>query len=138
MVKKGGYQSNQVNNIKSNNIASNSGSRLNSNSNSNSSIDTYWYILYIILGLVLVGLIGLLIYFVYFDKSKNIIPTPSSTPAPSSTPTPSLKLGELSNNNIVTIIKDQLDDMGDNYNKLPDETKERLKYCYKNPEQCPF
>jgi hypothetical protein len=129
MVKKGGYQ---FNNVKSNNISSNSGSRLNSNSNS--SIDKYWYIVYIILGLILVGLIGLLIYFIFFNKSKKIIPTPSSTPSPSSTPNPSL----LSNNNIVTILKDQLDDMGDNYNKLPTETKERLKYCYKNPEQCPF
>jgi hypothetical protein len=135
MVKKGGYQPNQFNNIKSKNIVSySSNSGYKSISNSNSSIDEYWYIVYIILGLILIGLIALLVYFIFFNKSEKI----KSTPAPSSTPTPSSKSVELSNNNIVTIIKDQLDDMGDNYNKLPEETKERLKYCYKNPDQCPF
>jgi len=101
--------------------------------NTNNS-ESYLYIVYIILGLILVILIGVLIYYLFFYKINTSLPTSIPTPTPSITPTP---IPTLSGHNI-NIIKTQLNNMGNNYNKLSDDKKERLKYCYQNPEKCPF
>jgi cytoskeletal protein RodZ len=132
----------------------------------------YQYLIYVVLGLIILILLGLLIYYVFFKKTPEIEPTPTSTPSitptssPSITPTsspsssPSSAPGcncqsslypspspsptcncpqptDISMDNL-KIIKKQFKEMGNNYNTLPENTKKRARYCYKNPDECAF
>jgi cytoskeletal protein RodZ len=109
----------------------------NSNSISGGNI-----MIYVILGLILLGLIGLLVYYLFFhnrNKKEEPTPSPSSTPSTTkpSSPSPTKSKNELSVDNLANI-KSQLSGMGDNYNTLSAETKERIRYCYLNPDECAF
>jgi hypothetical protein len=80
---------------------------------------------------------------IYFYKKHSTTPTEAPTFAP--TPTipslstnvgpyhPSKLLGDNKNNEVVTIIKGQLKDFGNNYSRLEKEEKKKFKRCFKNP-----
>ena len=120
-----------------------SNSKLNSDSNGG------WIAITVVLGIILLGLIVLLVYYLFFhhrDEQKPT-PSPSASPSPSpsksynlsSTPEPTKSKNELSASNLATI-KTQFKSMGDDYDKLSDETKEKIKYCMQHPtpKDCEF
>jgi cytoskeletal protein RodZ len=118
-----------------------SNSKLNSDSNGG------WIAITVVLGIILLGLIGVLVYYLFFHNrdEKKPTPSPSSSPSPSksnnvsSTPEPTKSKNELSASNLATI-KTQFKSMGDDYDKLSDETKEKIKYCMQipTPKDCEF
>ena len=115
-------------------------------SNSNNNISLGRIAIYVILGLILLGLIGLLVYYLFFhnrsDEEKPT-PSPSSTPSqsPSSTPSssstsstqsPTISKIVLSANNLANI-KTQLSGIGTDYDKLSPAIKEKITHCWQTP-----
>ena len=107
----------------------------------NVDVDTYWYIAYIILGIILLIRVGVLIYYVFFKKSSqpsSVSSSSSPSPSipsliPSSTLSPSKQSKQIN-----SLLREQVKSWGDDFNSLPVEKKEKIRNCYLNPEQCAF
>jgi hypothetical protein len=126
-------------------VSSNSLSSNSNNANSKGISSTTKYLIIGGLVLLLILVIGIAIYF-YKKHSTDPTeaPTTSPTTLPTSSPTtnPSLNLGpyhpsklldDNKNNQVVAIIKGQLKDFGNSYNRLEKDEKRKFKRCFKNP-----
>ncbi len=107
------------------------------NSKAVSSITKYLIIGVLILLLVIAFGLG-----IYFYKKSKVTPTEMPTPAPT-TPGPyhpSKLLDDNKNNKVVAIIKGQLKDFGNNYDRLDKSEKRKFRRCFKNPlnNNCSF
>jgi len=139
MIKKtkGGNYSN------SNSFATNVSPSVNSTSvNSVNSKNVSPLTKYLIIGgliLLLVIAIGL---GIYFYKKSEVTPTEMPTPAPTTRGPyhPSKLLDDNKNNKVVAVIKGQLKDFGNNYDRLDKSEKRKFKRCFKNPlnNNCSF
>jgi cytoskeletal protein RodZ len=112
-------------------------------------VEIYWYVAYIILGIILLILVGVLIYYVFFKTSSSTpspslssSPSPSPSSLPSSTTSPTTSTSPPSptstSKQINSILREQVKSWGDDFNSLPDDKKEKIRNCYLNPEQCAF
>jgi hypothetical protein len=120
------------------------------------SSDDYWYIAYIILGLILLVLTGVLIYYIFIksDKDTSISTSNSATSVTTSAtasattvtksgsmpkPTSNL-LFPTKNPNVElnNILRKQVKEWGEDYDSFPDERKNKIRNCYKKPEECSF
>ncbi len=104
---------------------------------------------YVIIGCLVLLLIIVIGVVIYFYKKSGSTPTTAPTDAPTTAPTtnpskvgpyhPS-KMIKASNNGTVAIIKGQLKDFGNSYNRLDKDEKRKFKRCFKQPlnKNCSF